>query len=57
MVSMLGDLKKDVVNIDVALEGNQVLLDGLEELFSYFHVVGARQKELAGSLSRLIQER
>lgn len=32
MAAMLGDLEKDVRNIDVAVEANQILLDGLDEL-------------------------
>lgn len=32
MVSMLGDLEKDVGEIDIAVAGNRVLLDGLDEL-------------------------
>jgi hypothetical protein len=32
MVSMLGDLEKDVREIDIAVAGNRVLLNGLDEL-------------------------
>jgi hypothetical protein len=58
MVSMLGDLEKDVGEINIAVAGNQVLLDGLDELLQQIAqkpqsieeqrrlVVESRQKDL-----------
>lgn len=34
MVSLVSDLETDVANIDIALEGNGILLDGLNELLT-----------------------